>query len=101
MGIDFDRLPGPAEEGPAGIGGRALSKTLPAVIAFNDPGSKVYVYHIGLSVIQPNKDIEHIPSLLGRDVLNQWTMRYSYPTRRLTASVVSANFIFPVTPQPN
>ena len=101
MGIDFYQLPGTVEERTAGIGGRARSKTLPAVVTFNDPGSRLYVYHIHLSVMQPNEDIEHIPSLLGRDVLNQWTMRYSYPTRRLTVSVVSADFIFPVNPQPN
>ena len=101
MGIDFSRLPGTPEEGPAGVGGRALSKILPAVVTFNDPGSRIYVYHIQLSVIQPSEDIGHIPSLLGRDVLNQWTIRYSYPTRRLTATVVSADFTFPVNPQPN
>ena len=98
MGIDFSRLPAEIEEDAAGIGGRARSKTLPAYVVFNDPGRKVYVYNIELSVLEPNKDIEHIPSLLGRDVLNRWVMRYSYATRRLTFSVMTADFMYPVNP---
>lgn len=98
MGIDFSKLPGKVAEDAAGVGGRAKTKTVPATVTFNDPGRKLYVYTIEISVIKPHADIQHIPSLLGRDVLNQWIMRYSYQTRRLTFQVSTADFIYPVHP---
>ena len=98
MGINFKKVPVPVETNAAGIGGLARSKTLPAFVIFNDAGRKVYVYSIALSIIEPKKEIEHIPSLLGRDVLNHLLMRYSYPSRRLTFSVFSADFVYPVSP---
>ena len=98
MGIDFSKLPGDTREGATGVGGRARSKTLPALVAFDDPGRNVYVYDIDLTIMEPNEEIEGIPSLLGRDVLNRWIMRYAYPTRRLTFSVASADYVYTETP---
>lgn len=98
MGIEFSKLPGEVHEDISGVGGRARSKTLRALVAFNDPGRTVYVYDISLSILQPHESIERIPSLLGRDILNRWIMRYAYVTRRLTFSVASADFEYPVNP---
>ena len=98
LGIDFSKLPGEIEQYTAGVGGRSRSKTLPAYLAFTDPDRNVYAYSIYLSILEPHESIDEIPSLLGRDVLNHWDIRYAYPFRRLTFSVVSADYVYPVNP---
>ncbi len=98
LGIDFSRLPGEIERYTASVGGRSRSKTLPAVLAFTDSDLSVYAYSIFLSILEPHEGIDEIPSLLGRDVLYRWDMRYAYPSRRLTFEVVSADYVYPVNP---
>ena len=45
----------------------------PAVLLFSD-ATQVYVYEFELTVAAANPGAESIPSLLGRDVLDQWTI---------------------------
>ena len=95
MGIDFDLLPGRIERS-TGLGGVARVKTLPATVSFTDPGRAVYVYEVALPIVEPSEAIRDMPSLLGRDVLRRWRMTYSPPTNRLSFSVYSADYIFPL-----
>ncbi len=90
MGIDFDALPGHTQ-GSVGIGGNAEFKRLPALILFREPELSVYVYEIALAVARPHPSIRDLPSLLGRDILNRWEMRYSAPTGSLTFEALDAD----------
>ena len=90
MGIDYDALPGRIQ-GSVGIGGNAEFKRLPALIMFRDPERGVYVYEVALAVARPYHPTRDLPSLLGRDILNRWDMRYSAPTGSLTFEVLDAD----------
>lgn len=95
IGIDFGALLGPLERS-TGIGGVARIKTLPATVLFTDPGRAVYGYEVVLSILEPSEAIREMPSLLGQDVLRRWRMTHSPPTNRLSFSVYSADYSFPL-----
>ena len=96
MGIDFEALHGEAAEA-IGLGGSVRGITIPAMVTFNEQGVAIYVYNIDLTIVAPEGNNEDLPSLLGRDVLNRWRMRYSPPTNRLTFSVLEADHAYPLT----
>ena len=87
MGIDYALLQ--ASPVPAvGIGGTSRTFVEPAVAVFDEPGVAIYAYRIELEILAPGDDaLATAPSLLGRDILRHWLMRYSPPTNRLTFRV--------------
>ena len=91
MKIDYQscrRSPVPS----IGIGGTAETYRERAVLLFPDHELRVvYAYRIDLSIIGPQSDIMGAPSLLGRDVLNQWRMDYSPPEGWLVFCVATAD----------
>ncbi len=92
MGLDYEALIGNTTPS-VGIGGISHNYTEQAAAVFNDPGKVLYMYEIDLEIVEPNDSLIDIPSLLGRDILNNWRMRYSPPTKRLTFNVVHADRI--------
>ena len=75
-----------------GLGGAARVSIERAVVVFNDPGKAIYGYNIELTIIEPNEILMGVPSLLGRDILNQWRMHYSPSTKRLLFHVNSFDY---------
>ena len=68
-----------------GIGGEMKSYRLPALLVFEDD-ENVYVYEVDLGVAAEADGLIDTPSLLGRDVINQWDLRYNR-----SASVIAAD----------
>jgi hypothetical protein len=96
MGLDY-ALFGTITES-IGAGGIAQSYTEMASIAFTDPGKEIYVYHVSaLEFAVPRRDIEEMPSLLGREVLDRWRMVYDPTKPELSFIVRSADLILPVS----
>ena len=96
MGLDYDAL----QENPIssyGVGGISESYMESALLLFSGPGNAMCWYRLDLDLLAPDEHILGLPSLLGRDVLNHWHMRYSYPTNSLTFNVGSADQIVPLT----
>ena len=89
LGVDYARLSGDQES--VGIGGISRNFIEDAIVLFTDPGRYLYAYELNLVVCPPAPEILDVPSLLGRDILNRWRMRYD-PTRdKLTFTVVSSD----------
>ena len=94
IGVDFSRLSGEVES--VGIGGLVRNYTEQAVLVFNEPSRRLVGYFINLEITSPGPDIEDVPSLLGRDVLDRWRMNYDPGNSRLTFTVRSMDFSVPV-----
>jgi hypothetical protein len=90
MGVDYAQLTG--NVAATGIGGLSQACVEDAILAFSEPGTMLYVYRVQILLPAISPDILHIPSLLGRDILNRWSMTYNPSRNRLQFRVVSADF---------
>lgn len=97
IGLDYASLTGDHES--IGLGGVCQNFAEPAIIVFTDPGRYLYAYMINVAICAPDPDLMDLPSLLGRDVLNQWRMRYDATRNQLTFTVLSADAKVPI-PKP-
>jgi hypothetical protein len=95
MELDYDALQEDSQPS-VGIGGFSYNFVGPAIITFNEPRKAIQAYQIDLLIIEPEVALMELPSLLGRDILNQWRMRYSPTSNRLTFDVITADFTFPL-----
>ena len=95
MELDYDALQEDSQPS-VGIGGFSYNFVEPAIITFNEPRKAIQAYQIDLLIIEPEVALMELPSLLGRDILNQWRMRYSPTSNRLTFDVITADFTFPL-----
>jgi hypothetical protein len=77
-----------------GIGGESRYYTEDALLLF--PGRQsLYLYELKLEVTEPTVENRFFPSLLGRDVLDRWLLRYEAPRGVLEAEVDSADMVLP------
>ncbi len=91
MGVSFGTL-SPAEGTAHGIGGQALYHREPALLLF--PGDdSLYLYDFDLEVAEPTTHNRELPSLLGRDIVDRWLLRYEKPRDLLEAEVDSADMV--------
>jgi len=79
LGIPIDGLQ--ASVWSQGIGGKAGYAVMPAQVCFQEPYRfgrrfRLVGYDIDLAVALPTEENAILPSLLGRDILNQWDIRY-------------------------
>ena len=73
-----------------GVGGQSTYFREPAVLTFRD-GDLVRVYQVGLLIAAPNESNDVLPSLLGRNVINNWRMEYDPSEDRLECTVRRAD----------
>ena len=93
LGIDFAQLP-PSTDMVGGVGSGVRIFREESVLRFADTRN-FYVYRIELAITEPSEHAEALPSLLGRDILNRWLMRYEAPRNVLEAEVDSADLVLP------
>ncbi len=93
LGIDFAQLP-PSTDMVGGVGSGVRIFREESVLRFAD-ATNFYVYRTDLALADPNDSGPGIPSLLGRDILNRWLMRYEAPRNVLEAEVDSADLVIP------
>jgi hypothetical protein len=78
-----------------GVGGAAWGVVLAGALGFRGTDDSLYVYSIGnLIAAQPTAENVDVPSLLGRNIMDQWNVNYSPSENTLTAIVRSADFTF-------
>lgn len=94
MQLDYTQLSNAVDT--IGAGGLCKDYTEPAMIVFSEAGVALHAYSINLHISSPTPDIMKIPSLLGRDVLDQWKITYDKPHRLLTAEVVTSSVTIPL-----
>jgi len=90
IGVDYSKLTGVRDA--VGIGGINRSCTERVLIAFTDPGKSLYVYQIEMVIPTAAPELFRLPSLLGRDILNRWSMSYNLSRNRLSIRVVTADY---------
>ena len=97
IGVDYGKLVWSASA--VGVGGRTVKQAPErALVVFSQPDKALYVYELDVLIV-PQDNVAtsmRIPSLLGRDILDRWEMRYA-PTNkryRLWFKVRSADHIF-------
>ena len=93
LGIDFGRLT-PSFDLVSGVGGAIRLYRADASLIFSDD-ENAYVYQATLAIAEPNPDAATLPSLLGRDILNRWLLRYEAPRNVLEAEVDTADLVIP------
>ena len=59
-----------------GVGGTAETYEELAFVDFSDGERAIYSYEISLTLLEPHEDLDGIPSLIGRDILNRWDVSY-------------------------
>ena len=92
IGVDYSILSASGQS--MGISGAVDSYKERAILAFTDQGQIIHGYDIDLTIISPDPErpgINRLPSLLGRDILNRWTMHYAPTADRLEFEVVTAD----------
>jgi hypothetical protein len=79
-----------------GVGGLSPYFLEPALLVFED-GTQIRIYGIDLRIGDPNESNRLIPSLLGRNVIHRWSVRYNAMSRQLDCLVLSADHTFDAT----
>ena len=74
-----------------GIGGTAAYFRELAALSFAD-GDLTRLFFVDLLIAEPNDHNEGMPSLLGRDVINRWSMEYDPSFSRLEFTVRHADY---------
>ncbi len=77
-----------------GVGGASRLYRAEASLVFSDHTNS-YVYQTELAIVEPSEHAEALPSLLGRDILNRWLLRYEAPRNVLEADVATADLVLP------
>ena len=93
--IDYGQLSGDAES--IGTSGLTYDFIEPAVVVFSEPKRFLYVYNITLRIASYDIEILDLPSLLGRNILDQWRMTYDPQKKRLLFKVISADVTVPLS----
>ena len=93
MNIAWDELPRVTRA--AGLGGTVSAFREFAVLQFEGQG-RLWLYGIDIALLSPSVDSAPLPSVLGRDVLNNWRMHCSPVEDTLTFDVLRADASVPV-----
>jgi hypothetical protein len=72
------------------VGGRAETYVEQAMLVFDEPLVGFHMYLRDLAVSMPDPDLDGLPSLLGRDILDNRAMSYNPSERELTFRVITA-----------
>ena len=79
-----------------GVGGTSPYFVEPALLSFVDD-LQARLYAIQLLIAEPDGSNEVLPSLLGRDVINNWQIEYDPTMSRLECTVRHADRTFSTT----
>ena len=84
MGIDYGLFE--YEISTLGIGGTSENFVESAYLAFVGDEA-LYGYEIELHICKPAEELMTVPSLLGRDIIDQWRVTYDRSASELLAEV--------------
>ena len=76
-----------------GTNSRSLAAELEACVSFISEDGYGVRYNLTVSIPPYNKELEILPSLLGRDVLKRWGISWNFKTRQLIFDVLSQDAI--------
>ncbi|SRR6266498_4263184 len=99
MRLNFEGLGEPVRA--RGIGGRVKVHPHTGTINFLEMGVGLIFYEISLLVYPDRIPYRNYPSLLGRDVLNNWRIQYSHIENALTAEALRHDLLIPLPISPD
>ena len=73
-----------------GIGGAKTVYLENAILGFAG-SSHLYLYELPIGLTEHDPDLEGVPSLLGRDILDRWKISYCRPDNILSFEVMTAD----------
>ena len=91
LGIDYSTLSG-RRANSIGAGGKSRPYRYRSFVAFTEENARRRSYVIDLLIYPQNPDLDVLDSILGRNVLNRWRMRYDPDKDRLAFTVVTADY---------
>ena len=83
-----------------GIGGTEIVCFMAATLSFLDLGVGLVFYDTPVHVYPNRPPYDDYPSLLGRNVINHWRIRYSFPEKILTAESIATSLANSSADQP-
>jgi hypothetical protein len=92
MHVDYSRLS--KEDHSIGSAGASLDYLCDGVVIFSEIGVVEYEYDIELRLIKPDPTVPELlmpPSLLGRDIINQWQLSFDPKAMLISANVLSCD----------
>ena len=90
LGVDYSLLDDPLDVTTAG--GTSAMFAEPAEVVFTDADARtLYGYRVMLTIAPPSSELAHLPSLLGRDVINRWRIDYHPTSSELRCEVITAD----------
>ncbi len=90
VGVDYTLLEDPLEVTTAG--GTSEMFVEPAEVYFEDEDAHArYAYRVMLLIAPPSTETMHLPSLLGRDIINRWRIDYHPTSSELRCEVITAD----------
>ena len=92
--IPIEELGSPMES--RGVGGTSSYYREPTLLLFNDQ-SYTRIYVVELLIAEQREGNEGLPSLLGRDVINHWNIRYDPSSATLECAVRYADYSLAVS----
>ncbi len=95
LGVSYELLEGDRECG--GIGGTVHSFIERAILVFSHPNRTLYGYDLQMDIMPYDAEMEEVPSLLGRDVLDRWRIVYDPQGAGLRAKPRSADITIDLT----
>jgi hypothetical protein len=84
-----------------GIGGTETVYFSGATLSFLDLGVGLVVYDTIVHVFPNRPPYDDYPSLLGRNVIDRWRLRYSFPEKILTAEALQHDLLIPLLISPD
>jgi hypothetical protein len=95
--VDLSRLIAPFTI--YGVGGKADGFKEPAIITLLEPSVGLRTYTTDIVIVKPGPYIMDCASLLGRDVLKNWSITFDKTNNRVSARVLRADHTFKFTKQ--
>jgi hypothetical protein len=92
--VDYKQLQGTATA--TGIGGYSKHFIEPAILAFSDNGKVLHAYTMEIRIASPSPEINDIPSLLGRDIIDNWNVTINKKGNVFTAEVLDSDLQIPI-----
>lgn len=74
-----------------GVSGKGIAFVEEAIITFSELGVGLRVYVRGIMIMKSTQYIQQAPSLLGRDIMSNWSVIFDAPANRFAARIVRAD----------
>lgn len=97
FGVEYSQLVTPFDI--YGVGGKAEGFREAAIVSFLEPGVALRVYTVDIVIVKPSQYIQQCPSLLGRDIMKDWSVTFDKTANRISARILRADHTIKLSKQ--